>query len=98
MVANGKSGAQAQVIASGMSMSIRFAVPFASWLDHGYKEEVVFLRKLELEVVFLRKLDLELKLTQTQVSKRRRAKCKKARRHIAGSWIFNMVSDYKRFV
>ena len=55
---------RAQVSASGVP--VRYAVPFASWLDHGYKEQVVFLR--------------ELRLSQVQVrSKNRRAKRKRAR-------------------
>jgi hypothetical protein len=53
---------RAQVSASGES--VRYAVPFASWLDHGYKAQVVFLRELRLSSVR---------------SKRRRAKRKRAR-------------------
>jgi hypothetical protein len=53
---------RAQVSASGVP--VRYAVPFASWLDHGYKEQVVFLR--------------ELRLSQVR-SKHRRAKRKRAR-------------------
>ena len=53
---------RAQVSASGVQ--VRYAVPFASWLDHGYKEQVVFLR--------------ELRLSQVR-SKHRRAKRKRAR-------------------
>jgi hypothetical protein len=40
---------RAQVSASGAL--VRYAVPFASWLDHGYKEQVVFLRELKLSSV-----------------------------------------------
>ena len=55
---------RAQVSASGVP--VRYAVPFASWLDHGYKEQVVFLG--------------ELRLSQVQVrSKNCRAKRKRAR-------------------
>jgi hypothetical protein len=53
---------RAQVSASGAS--VRYAVPFASWLDHGYKSQVMFLRELKLSLV---------------QSKRRRAKRKRAR-------------------
>ena len=53
---------RAQISASGVP--VRYAVPFASWLDHGYKEQVVFLR--------------ELRLSQVR-SKHRRAKRKRAR-------------------
>ena len=40
---------RAQINASGAL--IRVAVPFASLLDHGYKEQVAFLRELKLSQV-----------------------------------------------
>ena len=53
---------RAHVNVSGVS--VRHAAQFASWLDHGYKHQVVFLR--------------ELKLSQMS-SRCRRAKQKRAR-------------------
>ena len=43
---------RAKVSASGVP--VRYAVPFASWLDHGYKEQVVFLGELRLSQVQVR--------------------------------------------
>jgi hypothetical protein len=56
-------GDKSRVQVSASGASVRCAVPFASCLSHGYKEQVVFLRELRLSSVR---------------SKRRRAKRKRA--------------------